>query len=66
MSEKEKRVLSIPQAAKSLGVSTPIMYQLVKTKGFPTIHIGKRTLIPVEGLERWIIENTTTGGKSNV
>ena len=32
-------------------------YDLCKVKGFPTIKIGCKTLIPKEQLKKWISEN---------
>lgn len=57
----EKLVMSVPEAAKVLGVSAPTMYQLVKTKGFPTIVVQKRLLVSVKGLERWVEEQAQKG-----
>ena len=52
----EKLAISIPEAAKVLGVSRTRMYQLAKSAGFPTVNVGKRILISVKGLERWVDE----------
>ena len=49
----EKLTLSIPEAAKILGISDTKMYELVRTEGFPTIIVGKRKLVSRKGLERW-------------
>ena len=57
----EKLVMSVPEAAKVLGVSPPTMYQLVKSKGFPTIVVGGRLLVSVKGLERWVEEQARIG-----
>lgn len=54
----EKLAISIPEAAKVLGVSRTRMYQLAKSTGFPTVNVGKRILISVKGLERWVDEQT--------
>jgi excisionase family DNA binding protein len=54
----EKLTYSIPEAAKVLGVSAPTVYALAKSKNFPILHIGKRKLIPIAGLNEWIKNNT--------
>lgn len=46
--------LSVPEAADRLGVPVSTMYEIVKTKGFPTIHIGTRILVSAKGLEEWV------------
>lgn len=56
-----KLTLSVPEAAVVLGISRARMYQLVKTKGFPTIQIGTRLLVSAKGLERWIEEQAEKG-----
>ena len=56
-----KLTLSVPEAAKIVGVSSAKMYQLVRTEGFPTVHIGKRILVSAKGLERWIEEQAQKG-----
>lgn len=57
----EKLVMSVPEAAKVMGVSVPTMYQIVKIEGFPTIVVGKRLLVSVKGLERWVDEQALIG-----
>lgn len=54
----EKLTLSIPEAAKILGISDSKMYELVRTEGFPTIVVGKRKLVSRKGLERWVDAQT--------
>lgn len=56
-----KLTYSVPEAADILGVSQSRMYQIVKTKGFPTVQVGKRLLVSVKGLERWIEEQANLG-----
>lgn len=54
----EKMVLTVEEAGKMLGVSRPTAYQLSRSKGFPTIRIGRRVLVPVEQLKEWIAAQT--------
>lgn len=65
MSTTDKLTLSIPEAAKVLGVSAPTMYQLVKEKGFPIVVIGKRKLVSAKGLSIWLDEHTGAEEESN-
>ena len=57
----EKLTMSVPEAAKVIGVSAPTMYQLAKSKGFPSIIVGKRVLVSKKGLERWVEEQAEKG-----
>lgn len=59
--KSEKLTLSVPEAAQIVGVSQSKMYEIVKIKGFPTIHIGRRLLVSAKGLERWIEEQAEKG-----
>lgn len=56
-----KLTLSIPEAAKVIGISRSKMYQLAKSKGFPTIQVGNRLLVSAKGLERWVEEQAEKG-----
>ncbi len=49
--------ISIPEAAKFLGIATPSLYkQIAKDKSFPILTIGRRKLVPTDNLKRWIDE----------
>jgi len=43
-----------------LGISKPKAYELAKKESFPAIFLGKRIIIPVDGLRKWLIENSMT------
>ena len=49
-----KTCLNIKEMGKYLGVSNYTAYQLVHTKGFPVLRIGRRMLIPVKELDIWL------------
>lgn len=50
----EKFTVSVPEAAKMIGVCTKTAYALTRRADFPTIKIGTRTLVSVKGLEAWV------------
>ncbi len=56
-----RKVYTVPEAAAVLGVSTTKMYQVIRTKGFPVIVLGKRRIIPVRELDRWMEEQAAIG-----
>lgn len=56
--QMEKLTLSIPEAAKLLGIGNSKMYELARSAGFPTITLGTRKLISKKGLERWLEAQT--------
>jgi len=55
-------MLSVPDLTEALGISRAGAYELVRSEGFPALHIGKRILIPKEGFIAWIKDNT---GRAN-
>ena len=46
--------LNATQVAAVLGISRSNAYALMRSEGFPTLHIGKRMLVPKDRLIRWI------------
>ena len=54
-------MLSVPDLTEALGISRAGAYELVKSEGFPTQHIGNRILIPKDELIAWI-KRSTKGG----
>lgn len=46
--------LNADQVAQVLGISRANAYILMRSKGFPTLHIGKRMVVPKEKLLEWI------------
>lgn len=57
-------VLNANQLAAALGISRAGAYQLLNTRTFPTLRIGKRLLVPKDKLIDWIEQNTG-GGNGN-
>ncbi len=55
----EKLTLSVEEAGKLLGVSRQVAYQLSRRSDFPTLHIGRRVLVPRKQLEAWMDRNVT-------
>ena len=49
-------ILTVEQLQDFLGISRPKAYELVHTKGFPTVRIGRAIRVPREALMRWIDE----------
>ena len=58
---QSSQVMSVPEAAAHLGVSTSKMYEIVRIQGFPCIRIGRRVLVNRKKFEEWIDEMTEKG-----
>ena len=54
----EKKILSVGELAKYLGISRPKAYDLAHRSDFPTIKLGKRILVPIKQLEAWLEKQT--------
>lgn len=50
----DKLAYSTTETAEVLGVSRPVVYQLMKQAGFPAFKVGSRTLVSAEGLRVWV------------
>ena len=50
--------LNANQLAGVLGISRAKAYELLHRKGFPTIKIGKRLIVPKDNLIRWMERQT--------
>ena len=48
--------LTVPAVGEVLGISRASAYELVRSKGFPSIRIGTRILVPKDKLIAWINE----------
>lgn len=47
-------VLNADQLALALGISRANAYQLMHSKGFPTLRLGKRLLVPKDKFLEWL------------
>ena len=50
----EKLTISPDGLAKTLGIGRNAAYELCNRADFPSIRIGKRFIIPVDGLREWL------------
>ena len=48
--------LNAQQVADLLGIAKNSAYQLMHSEGFPTLHIGRRLVVPKEKLLQWMDE----------
>lgn len=51
-------MLTATELAGALGISKAGAYTLIHSKGFPTLRIGKRLMVPKDKLTAWIDRNT--------
>jgi len=53
-------MLSVPDVATILGISRTGAYELVKSQGFPSLHIGTRIVVPKDKFLLWIDGKTSS------
>ena len=46
--------LTVDQFAQQMQISKPSAYAMTKIEGFPCLHVGKKILIPISALEKWL------------
>jgi len=66
MNVNEKMALNVSETAAVLGVSRPVVYQLMKRSDFPAFKVGKRTLIARSGLEEWVKNQVSAESDKNL
>ncbi len=52
--ERGRLLMTAQEAAEELGVCSKVVYDLTHRADFPTVKIGRRTLISREGLAEWV------------
>lgn len=55
-SPSDKALLTIPEAAKVLGIARTSAYEAVRRGELPALHVGKRVYVPRAQLEAWVGE----------
>ena len=55
---RERRVVTVNEAALMLRISRGAAYEAAKRKELPTIRIGRRLLVPLAALERMLAGDT--------
>jgi excisionase family DNA binding protein len=54
----EKVTMDVKELAKMVGVSLPRAYDLTEVEGFPVIRMGRRKIILVEEVRKWLKDNS--------
>lgn len=56
----DKLTLDVKELKQQLGISRAAAYELTRSEGFPCFKVGKRILIPVEELKKWLSQQALT------
>ncbi len=57
MAGNDKLTLNVSELAVKLGISRPKAYELARRDDFPSIRVGRRIVVTVAALERWLVDN---------
>ncbi len=49
-----KLTYTVEEMGEAIGVSRVKAYELANSKDFPKIRLGKRIVIPIESLNKWL------------
>ena len=51
----EKMVLTVPEAAKVLGIGKNLAYEAIQRGEIPSVKVGGRILVPVAALDKFLV-----------
>mgnify|MGYP004681969237 FL=1 len=54
--------LNAELVAKTLGIAPSSAYELMHERGFPTLRIGSRMVVPKNKFIEWVVQHTKGGG----
>jgi len=59
--ETERLTLSVPEAAKCIGVSTTTLYRLFDENKLKSVKIGTRRVVRLEAIKKYLEANEVSG-----
>lgn len=60
--KSEKLAISVDELATTLSIGRNRAHDLIHTRGFPKLKIGRRYIIPAEPLKEWLKVQAECGG----
>ena len=61
----ERRVVSVTEASQILGIGRNLCYEAIRRREIPSIRCGKRILVPVEALNRFLSQAASKWAETN-
>jgi len=55
----ERLAYTLTEAAEAMGIGRNSMLKVVNMQGFPSTKVGRRWLIPIEPLKKWLERQAT-------
>lgn len=60
MEHRSEYCISVEEMGRRLGISRIRACELASSNGFPAVRFGRRILIPIESLKRWLEEQSVS------
>ncbi|GMV70166.1 MAG: hypothetical protein AMXMBFR77_00050 [Phycisphaerales bacterium] len=57
----ERLALSLDETAEAVGLSRRKLQQLIAAKEFPFTRIGRRVVVPIDALRKWLADRAEGG-----
>ena len=57
---QKKLTITVPEAARMLGISRGLAYEMAREGAIPTLRFGRRMVIPLVAIERLLQETNGT------
>lgn len=58
---EKKIAVTVRDLADMLQISMPTAYAMTERDGFPVVHVGRKKIIPLADLEKWLSEEAQKG-----
>lgn len=55
--ESEPMLITVTEAARRVGISRALAYELIRKQQFPFKRLGSKPRVPVKALEQWVTED---------
>jgi len=57
---QKKLTITVPEAARLLGISRGLAYEMAREGAIPTLRFGRRVVVPLAAIERLLQESNKT------
>ncbi len=57
---QKKLTITVPEAARMLGISRGLAYEMAREGTIPTLRFGRRVVVPLAAIERLLQETNKT------
>lgn len=55
----ESKTIKAKEIAQEMGLSLPVVYELLNQEEFPSIRVGRRIVVPRASFDEWLMKSAT-------